>query len=62
MRVSGFLEAAIYGPDLQTLEPFYVEVFGLEPVTRTVGRNVVLRCGQSALILFEPSASLQTGG
>src|SRR5690606_34029729 len=49
MRVSGLLEAAVYGEDLAALEKFYVEVFGLEPIARTEARNVVLRAGRSAL-------------
>ncbi|MGZ8492059.1 MAG: VOC family protein [Gemmatirosa sp.] len=62
MRVSGLLEAAVYGPDLDALERFYVDVLGLAPVARTPGRNVVLRCGAAAVILFDPSASSQPGG
>ena len=62
MRVERLLETAIYGSDLDALERFYVEIFGLEPVARTPGRNVVLRCGASALILFDPSASGAPGG
>jgi len=62
MRVERLLETAIYGPDLDALEQFYVELLGLEPVARTPGRNVVLRCGASALILFDPAASGAAGG
>jgi catechol-2,3-dioxygenase len=62
MRVSGLLEAAVYGPDLALLERFYVEVFGLEPIARTEGRNVVLKAGRSALVLFDPRASSQPDG
>ncbi|MGZ8412314.1 MAG: VOC family protein [Gemmatirosa sp.] len=62
MRVSGLLEAAVYGPDLDALARFYVDVLGLAPVARTPGRNVVLRCGAAAVILFDPSASSQPGG
>jgi catechol 2,3-dioxygenase-like lactoylglutathione lyase family enzyme len=62
LRVSGFLEAAVYGGDIAELERFYVDVFGLEPVARTEGRNVVLRCGRAALILFDPSRSAASGG
>jgi catechol 2,3-dioxygenase-like lactoylglutathione lyase family enzyme len=32
VRVERLLETAIYGPDLEALERFYVELFGLEPV------------------------------
>ena len=62
MRAERLLETAIYGPDLDTLERFYVDLLGLEPVARTPGRNVVLRCGASALILFDPAASGTPGG
>ena len=62
MRVERLLETAVYGPDLDALEQFYVGLLGLEPVARTPGRNVVLRCGASALILFDPAASGAPGG
>jgi catechol 2,3-dioxygenase-like lactoylglutathione lyase family enzyme len=62
MRVSGLLEAAVYGEDIAALERFYVDVFGLEPVARTEGRNVVLRAGRSAVILFDPASSTQPDG
>jgi catechol 2,3-dioxygenase-like lactoylglutathione lyase family enzyme len=62
VRAERLLEAAIYGPDLDTLERFYVELLGLEPIARTPGRNVVLRCGAAALILFDPAASGTPGG
>lgn len=62
MRVSGLLEAAVYGEDLSALERFYVEVFGLEPIARTEGRSVVLRAGRSAVILFDPRTSSEDAG
>lgn len=62
MRAARLLETAIYGPDLESLERFYVDLLGLEPVARTTGRNVVLRCGAAALILFDPTASGAPGG
>lgn len=62
MRIERLLETAIYGQDLEALERFYVDLLGLEPVARTPGRNVVLRCGASALILFDPAASGAPGG
>ncbi|MEW6196672.1 MAG: VOC family protein [Bacteroidota bacterium] len=62
MKINGLLETAIYGKDLNSLEKFYTEIFGLELVAKTEGRNVVLKCGNSALILFNPEASLEPGG
>ena len=62
MHIDRLLETAIYGPDLEALERFYVDLLGLEVVARTPGRNSVLRCGASALILFDPAASGGSGG
>jgi catechol 2,3-dioxygenase-like lactoylglutathione lyase family enzyme len=62
VRAERLLETAIYGQDLNLLERFYVELLGLEPIARTPGRNVVLRCGSAALILFDPAASGTPGG
>ena len=62
LRVAGLLEAALYGADLEALERFYVDVLGLTPLARTPGRNAVLRCAHSALILFDPAASDAPGG
>lgn len=53
----GVLETAVYGPDLDVLERFYVEVLGLERVERFGERLVVLRCGNSAVLLFDPSVT-----
>ena len=61
-RIAGLLEAAVYGPDLDALERFYVDVLGLAPIARTPGRNVVLRAGSAAVILFDPATSAATGG
>jgi catechol 2,3-dioxygenase-like lactoylglutathione lyase family enzyme len=62
LRIERLLETAIYGSDLHALEQFYVGILGLEPLARTPGRNVVLRCGGAALILFDPAASGAAGG
>lgn len=61
-RLGGVLEAAVYGSDLAELERFYADVFGMEAVTRTEGRNIVMRCGHSVVILFDPAVSGQEGG
>jgi catechol 2,3-dioxygenase-like lactoylglutathione lyase family enzyme len=62
LRVSHILETVLYGPDLDALERFYVDVIGLAPVQRTAGRNVALACGESVLILFDPEVSGAPGG
>ena len=62
MRANAILETVLYGSDLEVLEHFYVEVIVLKRVTGTPGRNVVLQCGNSAMILFNANASSQPGG
>ena len=62
LRAPALLESAIYGPDLDALETFYVEVFGLVPIDRSPGRLVALRCGNAALLLFDPAATRVEGG
>lgn len=62
MRANAILETVLYGADLGTLEKFYVEVMGLKRIDGTAGRNVVLQCGNSALILFNAEAASQPGG
>ncbi len=61
-RLGGVLEASVYGADLGALEAFYVDVFGMEPIARAEGRNVMLRCGHSVVILFDPDVTDQEGG
>ena len=62
LRAAALLESAIYGPDLALLETFYVEVFGLVPIDRAPGRLVALRCGHSALLLFDAAVTQVAGG
>lgn len=61
LPVRGLLEFAVYGPDLQALERFYCDVFGLELITRAGDRLTALRCGQSTLLLFDPSRTREEG-
>ena len=62
MKTHGILETCLYGRNLNELADFYKTLFGFEEVARTEGRNVALSCGTSALILFNPEASIQKGG
>jgi catechol-2,3-dioxygenase len=62
MEVKAILETAIYGYDLESLENFYRKVLGLKFIASTPGRNVVLQCVNSALILFNADITSQTGG
>jgi omega-amidase len=61
LRARGLLETAVYGPDLVALESFYVDIFGLQLISRVPGRLTTLRCGQTALLLFDPKATERTG-
>ncbi|HEX6133862.1 MAG TPA: VOC family protein [Longimicrobiales bacterium] len=61
LPVRGLLEYAIYGADLAALERFYCDVFGLEVILRADDRLVALRCGNSALLLFDPAVSRVKG-
>jgi catechol 2,3-dioxygenase-like lactoylglutathione lyase family enzyme len=56
-RARGILEHALYGPDLEALERFYVDVFGLALLTRAENRLTALRCGNATLLLFDPAVS-----
>ena len=62
MQANAILETVLYGSDLETLEHFYLDIIGLKRIAATLGRNVVLQCGNSALILFNAKASSQPGG
>ena len=62
LRAPALLESSLYGSDLEALENFYVEVFGLVPIDRSPGRLVALRCGNAALLLFDPTATGAEGG
>ncbi len=62
MKTSGILETILYGSNLNELADFYKNILGFEEVARTEGRNVVLSCGTSALVLFNPEASIKKDG
>lgn len=59
--VRGMLEFALYGSDLVSLERFYRDVFGLEPILRADDRLVALRCGHATLLLFNPAVTRVPG-
>ncbi len=62
MHLFGILETALYGTNLNELADFYKNIFDFNEVARTEGRNVVLSCSTSALILFNPEASIKKDG
>ncbi|MEQ9248387.1 MAG: VOC family protein [Nitratireductor sp.] len=59
MQPSAILEAALYVNDLVEAERFYGETLGLERIARVEGRHVFFRCGQTVLLLFDPSATAE---
>ncbi|RMF57309.1 MAG: glyoxalase/bleomycin resistance/extradiol dioxygenase family protein [Calditrichaeota bacterium] len=54
MRAHYILETCLYGTDLQSMEKFYKEVLGLQLVSKSEGRHVFFRCGNSMVLLFNP--------
>jgi len=62
MKTYGILETCLYGNNLNELADFYKDLFHFKEVARSEGRNVILSCGTSALILFNPEATIKKGG
>ena len=62
MRADRILETALYAPDLGAAERFYAEVFGLETITRFLPRGIAMRCGNGALLIFDPAHTRVPGG
>jgi catechol 2,3-dioxygenase-like lactoylglutathione lyase family enzyme len=62
MNATRVLETALYAPDLDLAERFYTRVFGLETITRFPPRGIALRCGNSALLIFDPAHTRIPGG
>lgn len=62
MKVAHILETCLYVDHLDKAERFYVDVLGVELVSRQEGRDVFLRCGQRMLLLFNPLASRESNG
>lgn len=58
MQPEAILETCLYAEDLGAAEAFYVDVFGLEPVTRAEDRHIFFRCGTGMLLIFNPKATL----
>jgi predicted ester cyclase/catechol 2,3-dioxygenase-like lactoylglutathione lyase family enzyme len=55
LHATRLFEVAIYGPDLEALADFYARVLGLQVITRFSDRGFALRCGGTALLVFNPS-------
>jgi catechol 2,3-dioxygenase-like lactoylglutathione lyase family enzyme len=56
------LETVLYASDLVAAQRFYIDVFGLELIRRMGDRGIALRCGGSALLIFDPAHSRSTMG
>ena len=50
----GILETALYVDDLKKAEHFYHHVLGLEKIFSVPGRQLVFRCQESILLIFNP--------
>jgi catechol-2,3-dioxygenase len=61
-KATRLFEATLYGTDLVALERFYTEVCGLEVVSQMSQRGLALRCGATALLLFDPDRTRIDGG
>lgn len=57
MQPDGILETVLYARNLDETEKFYREVLGLEPFSKSLGRQVFYRCGNQVLLIFNPDAT-----
>lgn len=57
MTPVGVLETVLYVSDLAAAESFYRDVLGMEPFSRSPGRQLFYRCGNQVLLLFNPEAT-----
>jgi len=55
MKITGILETCMYAEDLTAAEAFYGLLPGLEPVSKEPGRHLFYRCGESMLLIFNPT-------
>ena len=52
--VSGILETALYVNDLERADHFYGGILGLEKIFAVPGRQLVFKCQESVLLIFNP--------
>ena len=50
----GVLETSLYVDDLQAAERFYSDILGLRKIYSVPGRQLVFRCGEGVLLIFDP--------
>lgn len=57
MQPTGILETVLYAEDLDAVESFYTNVFGLEVFSRKEGRQIFFKVGDGMLLIFNPLAT-----
>ncbi len=57
LEIDRVLEASLYVDDLEEAQDFYSRVLGLEIFSAANGRDLMFRCGQGMLLLFDPSVT-----
>ena len=57
MKPAGILETVLYASDLDAAERFYRDVLGLEPFSKSPGRQLFYRCGNQVFLVFNPEAT-----
>lgn len=62
MNVRRVLETCLYAKDLEAAEAFYTEVIRLECFAKVEGRHLFFRCGPGVFLIFNPEATMETGG
>ncbi len=50
-------ETCIYASDLDAIEKFYVDILGLELISKKPGRHVFFKIGQDVLLFFIPEVT-----
>ncbi|HEX5600508.1 MAG TPA: VOC family protein [Hyphomicrobiaceae bacterium] len=57
MKPAGILETVLYASDLDAAERFYRDVLGMEPFSKSPGRQLFYRCGDQVFLVFNPEAT-----
>jgi catechol 2,3-dioxygenase-like lactoylglutathione lyase family enzyme len=52
--LSAIFEASLYTDDLPAADAFYGDVLGLTKIFEVPGRQLVFRCGDGVLLIFDP--------
>jgi catechol 2,3-dioxygenase-like lactoylglutathione lyase family enzyme len=62
MRLTRILETCLYVDDLSAAQAFYVDILGLQEVSRVDGRHLFLHCGDAMFLLFIPEQTERPTG